>query len=103
MKRFAVLCLLAASCTTAPRPQQQPIIPATQQPPPRSPNALTAVASAKSLAEPRIKVGMLSDQTAVAFSRVAGGYYLITDAGASTLHRGFTLTAPLSDVTARYA
>jgi stage II sporulation protein D len=46
---------------------------------------------------------MLSDQTAVAFPRVAGGYYLITDAGASTLHRGFTLTAPLSDVTARYA
>jgi stage II sporulation protein D len=34
---------------------------------------------------------------------VAGGYYLITDAGGSTLHRGFTLTAPLSDVSAHYA
>lgn len=46
---------------------------------------------------------MLSDQTAVTFPRVAGGYYLVTDAGASTLRRGFTLTAPLSAVTTRYA
>src|SRR5207244_2108346 len=101
MKRIAWIAVLLAACATAPR--QQPSTPATQQPPARSPNALTAIASAKSIAEPRIRVGMLSDQTATAFPRVAGGYYLITDAGASTLHRGFTLTAPLSDVTARYA
>src|SRR5262249_6797102 len=44
----------------------------------------------------------LSDQITVAFPRINGGYYVVTDAGANTLRRGFTLTAPLSDLTARY-
>src|SRR5436305_14539311 len=98
MKRLAALaCLLAACATTPPatvnrQPATQPApAPATA----RSPNALTAAAGVtKSIAEPRIRVGMLTDQTKVSFPRVAGGYYLITDAGASTLRRGFTLTAP---------
>ncbi|HEY8132213.1 MAG TPA: SpoIID/LytB domain-containing protein, partial [Thermoanaerobaculia bacterium] len=73
-------------------------------PPPRSNNALTPVASvAKTIAEPRIRVGMLSDQASVNFPRNEGGYYLITDAGGSTLRRGFTVTAPLSETTIRYA
>jgi stage II sporulation protein D len=106
MKRLAVLSLtLAVACTTATRPQQpQPAsIPTPQQPIPRSANALTATTNARTIAEPRIKVGMLSDQTAVSFPRIAGGYFLITDAGASTLRRGFIVTAPLSEVTTRYA
>ena len=104
-----VLCLALVACTTAAPPTQPsqqpqpPSIPALQQPIPRSANALTATTNARTIAEPRIKVGMLSDQTAVTFPRIAGGYYLITDAGASTLRRGFTVTAPLSEVTTRYA
>src|SRR5207244_2552026 len=103
MKRFAVAVILLAACATAP-PVPLPTPPAPAPQPVRSPNALTAVSGVtKSIAEPRIKVGMLSDQTTVSFPRAAGGYYLITDTGASTLRRGFTLTAPLSDATARYA
>jgi stage II sporulation protein D len=105
MKRFAVLVCLFAACTTAPppQPQPQPSNPATQRPA-TSANAFTPVANVtRTITEPRIRVGMLSDQTTVSFPRVAGGYYLITDAGAFTLHRSLTFTAPLSDVTPHYA
>lgn len=81
----------------APQPQQQP---AAQ----RSANALTPVASIdKTIAQPSIRVGLLSDQPGVTFPRIAGGYYLVTDAGPQTLRRGFTATAPLSDATVRHA
>jgi stage II sporulation protein D len=131
MKRLAVAVVLIAACATTPPRPQQPSIPATQPPAAestaatRSPNALTPIATVtKSIAEPRIKVGMLSDQTAVTFPRVAGGYYLITESGAAgfnppsstagglkpaasltawTLRRGFTVTAPLSAATPRWA
>src|SRR2546421_3471394 len=104
MKRVAVLACLLAACTSAPPtpPIQHPNIPTSQ--PPSAPNALTPVASVpKTIAEPRIRVGMLSDQTTVSFPRVTGGYYLATDTGAWTLQRGFTLTAPLSSAAPRYA
>jgi len=106
MKRLAVLVCLLAACTTAPPPaSQHPNVPTSQPAPPRrSPNAFNPVASvAKTIVEPRIKVGMLSDQTTVSFPRVAGGYYLIADSGSFTLRRGFTLTAPLGEAAARYA
>jgi len=106
MKRLAVVVCLLAACTTAPPPaSQHPNVPTSQPAPPRrSPNAFTPVASvAKTIVEPRIKVGMLSDQTTVSFPRVAGGYYLIADSGSFTLRRGFTLTAPLGEAAARYA
>jgi stage II sporulation protein D len=49
-------------------------------------------------------VGLQTDQTSVSFPRVAGGYFLVSDAGAaSTLRRGFTVTAPLGDSPLRYA
>src|SRR5947208_4394934 len=101
MKRLAVVvCLLAACTTVAPPPLPTP----QQLPAPPSPNALIAVTNvARTIQDPRIRVGMLSDQTSVSFPRVAGGYYVITDAGASTLRRGLTLTAPLSDVSPHYA
>lgn len=97
MKRSFVAFALAllAACAQAPTPK---IVP------PPAPNALTATATvAKTIVEPRIRVGMLSDQSTVTFPRIAGGYYLITDAGASTLRRGFTDTAPLSETAVRYA
>src|SRR5216684_3173355 len=94
--RFAIALTLLAACAKPPAPK---VIPAA-----RSTNALTPVASvAKTIAEPRIRVGMLSDQASVSFPRVDGGYYLITDSGASTLRRGFFDTAPLSETTIRYA
>jgi len=97
MKRSLVALSLLAACTAAPPPKVSP-------PPLRSPNGLTSVTSvAKTIVEPRIRVGMLSDQTTVTFPRVEGGYFLITDSGSSVLHRGFTDAAPLSETTLHYA
>jgi len=94
--RFALAVSLLAACARPPAP--------VVVPPPRSTNALSAVAAVtKTIAEPRIRVGMLSDQTSVTFPRIDGGYYVITDSGASTLRRGFTDAAPLSSTTIRYA
>ena len=105
--RFFLAVALLAACSSpapppkvAPQPQAQP----QPQPPAASANALTPIASvSKSIAEPKIRVGMLSDQTSVTFPRIDGGYYVIADNGASTLRRGFTDTAPLTETTAHYA
>jgi stage II sporulation protein D len=89
---FLVL-LLAAACSPQPAPVTTP---QPQPQPTRSPNALTPAASARAIAEPRIKVGMLSDQHSVTFPRIEGGYFLVDDKGAAQLlRRGFTDTAPL--------
>ena len=94
--RFAVALSLLAACTATPPPKVSP--------PPRSPNGLMPATSVtKTIVEPRIRVGMLSDQTTVTFPRVEGGYFLITDSGSSVLHRGFTDAAPLSETTLHYA
>src|SRR5712692_3004582 len=94
--RFAIAVSLFAACAKPPAP--------VVVPPPRSTNALSPVAAVtKTIAEPRIRVGMLSDQTSVTFPRIDGGYYLITDSGASILRRGFSDAAPLSSTTIRYA
>ena len=103
MRRFAVIALLLASCATAPPPPGP-----TRTPPPpaqqRSPNALTPAGSvARAIVEPKIRVGMLTDQSSVAFPRTADGYYVISDVGPSTLKRGFTLTPPLANAATRYA
>src|SRR6266566_2629682 len=96
--RLAVAVFLIAACATPPAPKVTPT------PPARPSNALTPAASiAKTIAEPRIRVGLLSDQAAVTFPRIEGGYYVITDSGASTLRRGFTDSAPLSETAIRYA
>jgi stage II sporulation protein D len=77
----------------------------TSTPPPaRSTNGLTPVASvAKTIVEPRIRVGIVNDQSTVIFPRVADGYYVVGDTGAATIRRGFTLTAPVTDAAAHYA
>jgi len=109
MKRTAVALslLFFAACATAP-PAHPPATATTTVAPPsalvRSANALTPVSSvAKTIAEPRIRVGLVNDQTTVTFPRLAGGYYIVTDTTSATIHRGFTLTAPVSDAAAHYA
>jgi stage II sporulation protein D len=90
MKRLFVVCLLLAACSTAPQPQPQPQ--------PRVPNALTPTTVMHAIAEPRIRVGMLTDQRSVTFPRIDGGYVLVDDSGAAQLlRRGFTDTAPLTE------
>src|SRR5579859_5909898 len=96
MRRSFVALFLLAACAAPPTPP-----PATV--PASSPNGLTLVAApAKTIAEPRIRVGMLSDQPSVSFPRINGGYYLISDTATATLKRGFTDTAPVSNAVIRY-
>jgi stage II sporulation protein D len=101
--------LLVAACATTPQSASPAAQPQSQtqsqsQPAPHSVNALTPIAApAKSITEPRIRVGMLTDQATVKFPRIDGGYVLVADSGASTLRRGFTAEAPLRNTPARYA
>ena len=105
---FTVLVLfLFSACATAPAPQpssqttpqEQAAVPAQ-----RSPNALTPVASMpRTIVEPKIRVGLLSDQPGVTFPRTSDGYYIVTSAGPSLIRRGFTVSAPLANATVRYA
>jgi stage II sporulation protein D len=110
MKRIVVfLSLLVAACASAPPSQPAPppvSLPVAPAPPPplHSQNAMTPVATvAKVIAEPRIRVGIVSDQATVTFPRVAGGYYIVSDAGSAVIRRGFTMPAPLGDVASHYA
>jgi stage II sporulation protein D len=110
MRRLSIFLCAAvlASCATPPRPtapSATPKVPAPMQTPPtRSANALTPIGSVpRTIVEPKIRVGLLTDQSAVTFPRTAEGYFVVSDAGASTLKRGFTLTPPLAKATTRYA
>jgi stage II sporulation protein D len=115
MRRIATtlaLFLLAACATPdTPAPQPTPRTPSAQpapsranNAPSRSSNALTPVASLpRTIAAPRIRVGLMSDQSSVTFPRTADGYYLVADQAPSLLRRGFTATAPLANATVRYA
>ena len=98
-----VLALVLAACASAPSQKSQPVQP-VRPPVATSPNRLTPVASAaRTIAEPRIRVGLLSDQSDAEFERVPDGYYIISDAGPSIIKRGFTANPPLADATVRYA
>ena len=109
MKRLSLAVLvLTCACATggggqAPSRGGQapsPVLPAVTA----SPNRLTPVASmTRTIKEPRIRVGLLSDQSDVSFARIAGGYYIVSDAGASILKRGFTANPPLANAQLRYA
>ena len=100
MKRIAVVLftLALAACTQAPPPQTQPPTP------PPSPNRLTPLTTAaRTIEEPRIRVGLLSDQPGVTFPRINDGYFIVADAGPNVIRRGFTVTAPLSESPVRFA
>ena len=114
MKRttVALLLLVFAACASSPTapPSRPPVVTpavtpvAPPSPPARSANAMTPVATvAKAIAEPRIRVGIVNDQATVTFPRVAGGYYIVSDAGSAMIRRGFTMTAPVPDAPAHYA
>jgi stage II sporulation protein D len=102
---FHLVFLAACATGTPPPPTASSSTPSPRTAPPvRSPNALTPVAAApRAIVEPKIRVGLLSDQPSVAFPRTADGYAIVTDAGASVIKRGFTVAAPLANATVRYA
>jgi stage II sporulation protein D len=98
--------LLASCATTAPSPRERGAGPGAGPlpAPARSPNALTPIAAMpRTIVQPSIRVGLLSDQATVVFPRTTDGYYLVTDKGPSILRRGFTANAPLANATVRYA
>jgi len=110
MKRLSTIVVsllpLIAACATHPDarraapPPPEAAIPAVAVPS----NGLTPLGTApRAIEEPRIRVGMLSDQTAVTFPRIPGGYVIVTAAGPSSLKRGFSVKAPSSDAALRYA
>ncbi|HSP35409.1 MAG TPA: SpoIID/LytB domain-containing protein, partial [Thermoanaerobaculia bacterium] len=102
MRRLSLAVFLLAACAAPPAPRTTP---ATQPPSaPRSTNGLTPVQSvARTIVEPRIRVGLLSDQPAVSFPRTKDGYSIVGDGGPSIIRRGFTVAAPLANATVRYA
>jgi len=107
---FAVLAatLVFASCAGSPRPAPAPS-PQSSQPaapaPARSSYALTPVspASVRQVAQPRIRVGLVSDQGSYTFPRTTDGYLLVGASGPAMLRRGFTVVAPLRDAAVHYA
>src|SRR5436190_11105555 len=104
MRRLLFISIVLTACaTTAPTPR--PPTPAPRPPAPaRSPNALTPIATMpRAIAEPKIRVGLLSDQATVVFPRTSDGYYLVAANGPSILKRGFTATAPKANAVVRYA
>jgi SpoIID/LytB domain protein len=106
MRRTILFLLLLTACATSTPPSKPavPTQPAQQPAPVRPPNALTPIAaSPRSIVEPRIRVGLLSDQPSVVFPRTGDGYVVVTDNGASVIKRGFTVNAPLANATVRYA
>lgn len=99
-----LLLILFTACATTPPPKPQPSVPIQRPAPVRSSNALTPIAAApRTIAAPSIRVGLLSDQSSIVFPRTSDGYVVVTDSGASTLKRGFTVTAPLANAAVRYA
>jgi stage II sporulation protein D len=107
MKRLLlVFTTIACACTTTVTPVA-PVPPHVTPPPAaaqRSPNALTPIASMpKTITEPRIRVGMLSDQPTFIFDRIDGGYAISSPNGTWSLKRGFTVAAPLQNAPVRYA
>lgn len=100
---LGLVILSISACATAPATTPRPAQPVVaRQPAP--PNRLTPVASiARAIAEPKIRVGLLTDQSQVDFERVPGGYYIVTDAGPSIIKRGFTANAPLANASVRYS
>ena len=103
MKRslFAAVALFAACTTPAPPPQTRPV---AAPDPVRSQGGLTqSTTAAPVIPEPRIRVGLLSDQASVTFPRIDGGYFIVGNGATSTLKRGFTVAAPLSTANVRYA
>ena len=104
MRRLASILSLALFAACATTPPAQPPGPTPQPAPVRSPNALTPVVTMpRTIVEPKIRVGLLSDQPSVIFPRTTDGYYLVTDKGPSILKRGFTANAPLANAVIRYA
>src|SRR5688500_8043571 len=88
MKRIAIalFTLALGACTQAPPPRTTP----EPAPPPASPHRLTPLtAVSKTIVEPRIRVGLLSDQPSVTFARIPDGYFLLSEAGPHVIHRGF--------------
>ncbi|HEV7919817.1 MAG TPA: SPOR domain-containing protein, partial [Thermoanaerobaculia bacterium] len=106
MKRIAVILptLLLCACASTPSARPAAPLPQPSAQPARSPNALTPTSTPVLIADPRIRVGLLSDQGSVTFPRIEGGYYVTAGAQTHIIRRGFTDTAPLANAAVvRYA
>src|SRR5688572_1430095 len=102
MRRTLFALFFLAACSTTTPPPASPAKP-TLPPPAKPPNALHRTTSPpRTIVEPRIRVGLLSDQPSVVFPRTSDGYAITTGDGVWVLKRGFTVTAPLANAVVRY-
>src|SRR5258708_13012546 len=108
---IVVSALLLTACASAPPPSPHPpassALPHPQPAPPppvtQSPNRLTPLASiSRTIVEPRIRVGLASDQATATFERIPDGYDLVADAGPFVIRRGFTIPPPPNNTSLPY-
>ncbi|HVR43479.1 MAG TPA: SpoIID/LytB domain-containing protein [Thermoanaerobaculia bacterium] len=95
LSSLAVPALVLISCATATAPG--PVAPA------RDPNALSPLAqSPRRIPEPKIRVGLLTDEARAELPRINGGWVIVGEAGPHTLRRGFTAIAPRAGAPVRW-
>ena len=91
-----LLALLAAACatTTTPAPSGTAV---------RTDAVLAPLSgAAPQIAEPRIRVGLVTDVASTSFPRIDGGYVVVADGGTFSTRRGFDVTAPGAGLAVRW-
>lgn len=101
-RALLLVTIVVAACTSTsptPRPTTTPR-PGTTA---RAVNELAPLSGTPQLPPaPVIRVGLLSDQADVKFSRRDGGYVIVTGNGAFTLRRGFSASGPVAGGLVKY-
>ena len=94
---FPIVLVILVSCTTATTNRPS----AGSSSAPAVTNGLQSVSGTpRAIDPPRIRVGLLADQSSVTYDRIEGGYLVIAATGSSIIRRGFSVAAPQAGQTA---
>lgn len=99
---LATLALALAACASSTPVENRPV-PGTS-PARADANGLTPVnAPPRAIADPSIRVGLVTDVDEAKFPRVDGGYAVLWEGGVSSIRRGVTIVPPLAGQPTRWA